>query len=226
MRSQKVSEKGKEFFKKTFHSEEEAYHNVPLRASRVNRKTTQSYDNQNLVAASIPARHSAAKGPYNYTETPVKVKSKQGLLPLPSLALGMVLMLAIITLGNPIIQFFQSKYYDSHYGMPRTFQIDAVVNHNDSKENPSHFIDENLNGQIVIIEISAGKPQNSHIYLGPVVYSQYIPSELEFKDLDGDGYPDMIIKVFDGSSNIHIMMNNHKIFDPTIKIPINAVKNI
>ena len=42
------------------------------------------------------------------------------------------------------------------YGQQRHFEIDAVVGHNDSAANPSHFTAENDNGQIIVIELPGG----------------------------------------------------------------------
>lgn len=48
---------------------------------------------------------------------------------------------------------------DWHYGRPRTYQMDAVVGHNDLPANPSHFIALNLNRHIQVIEFPGVMPQ-------------------------------------------------------------------
>src|SRR5437868_12181949 len=57
---------------------------------------------------------------------------------------------------SALASWWQVTQDDWHYGRPRTFQIDAVVGHNDSAANPSHFIALNLNRHIQIIEIPGG----------------------------------------------------------------------
>ena len=46
---------------------------------------------------------------------------------------------------------------------------DAVVGHNDSPANPSHFIALNLNRHIVIIELPGADPSKAKIYTGPIL---------------------------------------------------------
>ncbi|GHO76593.1 hypothetical protein KSD_43640 [Ktedonobacter sp. SOSP1-85] len=97
-------------------------------------------------------------------------------------------------------QAWQGWQDDIHYGRPRTYQTDAVVGHNhDSSANPSHFIVLNLHGQILVIEIAAGDPSKTHLYktgLNLLGSGQDVtPAEVAFKDLDGDGKPDMIVSV-------------------------------
>ena len=74
------------------------------------------------------------------------------------------------------------------------------MGHNhDSSANPSHFIVLNLHGQIMVIEIAAGDPGKTHLYktgLNLLGSGQDVtPAEVAFKDLDGDGKPDMIVSV-------------------------------
>ena len=59
-----------------------------------------------------------------------------------------------------------------HYGMPRTFQMDAVVGHQDSAAHPSHFLALNLDGHLSVIEIQGGDLGKTVIYAGPVIYGQ------------------------------------------------------
>lgn len=58
-------------------------------------------------------------------------------------------------------------YNDAHYGVIRTFQVDAVVGHHDSAGHPTHLIALNLHGRIEIIEFQGGDPAHSKIYVGP-----------------------------------------------------------
>jgi len=59
-----------------------------------------------------------------------------------------------------------------HYGMPRTYQMDAVVGHQDSAAHPSHFLALNLGGHLSVIEMQGGDLSKTVIYAGPVIYGQ------------------------------------------------------
>jgi hypothetical protein len=59
-----------------------------------------------------------------------------------------------------------------HYGMPRTYQMDAVVGHQDSAAHPSHFLALNLGGHLSVIEIQGGDLSKTVVYAGPVIYGQ------------------------------------------------------
>ena len=59
---------------------------------------------------------------------------------------------------------------DATYGYPRTYQIDDVVGHGDSTDHPTHFLFENLHGQVVIFELPGGNFQHARIYKGPTLF--------------------------------------------------------
>ena len=106
---------------------------------------------------------------------------------------------------------------DWHYGRPRTFQIDAVVGHEDSASHPSHFIAVNLNGQILVIEIPGGNAAKAVVYIGPRLFGagqDLDPVTLSFEDCDGNGSPDLNIHI-QGSEKIICFPNNGKTFDST-----------
>jgi hypothetical protein len=108
----------------------------------------------------------------------------------------MLAMLILWTLLMFVVGWFNTTMDDIHYGRPRTFQIDAVVGHNDSQANPSHFIAINLNRRIEIIEMPGGDASHARIYLGPQLYGEgedLTPVTLSFIDVNGDHKPDMII---------------------------------
>jgi len=95
---------------------------------------------------------------------------------------------------------WQTWQDDLHYGRPRTYQIDAVVGHNhDTSVTPSHFIVLNLHGRITVIEMPAGDPSKTHVYKTGIALlgsgQDLTLAQLTFKDLDGDGKPDMIVSV-------------------------------
>jgi hypothetical protein len=123
-------------------------------------------------------------------------KSWHGAHPLLYLGVGMIAMLALWTLLTSAMSWWNTSWDDLRYGLPRTFQMDAVVAHNETIDAPSHFIAINLNGRIEVIEFPGGDGSKARIYLGPQLYGagdDLIPVTLSFADVNGDHLPDMII---------------------------------
>jgi hypothetical protein len=111
----------------------------------------------------------------------------------------MITMLALWTLGTILVQWWNVTQDDWHYGRPRTFQIDARVGHNDNGP-PSHFIAMNLNRHIIVIEFPGGDPTKAKVYIGPTLLGDgqdLTPVTLSFKDVNGDGKPDMLVHIQD-----------------------------
>jgi hypothetical protein len=118
------------------------------------------------------------------------------------LGIGMLLMLALWVLGSYVLSWWQNHQLDSIYGMPRTYQTDQVVGHDDSEQHPTHFIAIHLNSRIIIIEMPGGDSTHARIYSGPTLFSDNggsIPVTLEFRDVNGDGKVDMIVHIGDQS---------------------------
>jgi hypothetical protein len=116
--------------------------------------------------------------------------------PLLFLGLGMLAMLILWQILIAGINWWNDTSDYIHYGYPRTFQTDAVVGHNDSANNPSHFLATNLHGRIEIIEFPGGDGSQARIYLGPQLFgpdADKAPVTLEFADVNGDHQPDMLV---------------------------------
>ena len=114
------------------------------------------------------------------------------------LGIGMVFMLALVVVGNAVISWWTIHQDDATYGRPRTFQIDAVVGHNDSAENPSHFEAINLNRHIIVIELPGGDSSKARIYNITTLFGNgqdLTPVTLSFKDVNNDGLLDMEIHI-------------------------------
>jgi hypothetical protein len=115
---------------------------------------------------------------------------------------------------NALGSWWQTTQDDWHYGRPRTFQTDAVVGHNDSLSNPSHFIAVNLNRHILIIELPGGDSSKARIYSGPILIGpgqDLAPVTLTFQDVNGDGSLDMIVNVQDAH---FVYINDNGTFRP------------
>lgn len=107
---------------------------------------------------------------------------------------------------SSLANWWQVTQDDWHYGRPRTYQVDAVVGHNDSLANPSHFIALNLNSHIEVIEFPGGDATKAKVYIGPSLIGQgedLAPVTLTFQDVNGDGKLDMIVNV-GGSHFVYI----------------------
>ena len=144
--------------------------------------------------------------------------------PLLLLGIGMIFMLVLWTLLTLAASWWNTTWDDIHYGRPRTFQMDAVVGHNDSASNPSHFIALNLNGRIEVIEFPGGDASKARIYIGPQLYGsgqELIPVTLSFVDVNGNHHPDMIIRFQD--TNI-VYVNDQGGFRPANSNEIQAIQ--
>ena len=115
---------------------------------------------------------------------------------------------ALLAVGN----WWQQKQDDWLYGKdPRTFQINAVVGHNDSSTSPSHFIGLNLNGKIMVIELPGGDSSKARSYLVTTIQNNEgnPPVKISFQDINGDGKVDMLVTIGDpGASFTDVLFNN------------------
>jgi hypothetical protein len=130
---------------------------------------------------------------------------------------GIVMLLFIggIWLVNTVGTWITNEQNNLTYGMPRTYQTDAVVGHNDSLAHESHFIALNLNGQVEVIEIPGGDPSKEKVYIGPTIFSpdpEFVPVTVSFEDVNGDGKPDMEIHI---QSQTIVFLNDGKQFVPS-----------
>jgi hypothetical protein len=113
---------------------------------------------------------------------------------------GVVMFIAIggTWVVNTIGAWWLNEQNNFNYGMPRTYQTDAVVGHSDNSVHPSHFIALNLNGHIEVIEIPGGDPSKERVYVGPTIFSanpELVPVTVSFEDVNGDGKPDMLLHI-------------------------------
>jgi len=113
--------------------------------------------------------------------------------PFPWLSLigiGMIVALLLVWGVTALTQWWDAHQLDATYGFPRTYQVDAVVGHDDNTAHPTHFIFLNLKGRVVIIEIPGGNTSHARIYNSPAIIGSnpaQIPVTAEFQDVNGDG---------------------------------------
>ncbi len=109
--------------------------------------------------------------------------------------LTLLCMLAGFVVFSALGNWWQHTQDTLHYGMPRTFQMDAVVGHQDSAAHPSHFIALNLGGHLSVIEMPGGDVSKTVIYAGPVLYGQdaaLVAVTLSVAH-DGQGKPELVL---------------------------------
>lgn len=128
--------------------------------------------------------------------------------------IAMFIMIIGWLMFSALGSWWQTTQDDWHYGRPRTFQADQVVGHNDSAATPTHFIAMNLNRHILIMEIPGSDPSKTRMFSGPVLLGpgqDLTPVTLTFKDVNGDGKPDMIVNIQD----THVIyLNENGTFQP------------
>ena len=113
---------------------------------------------------------------------------------------GMLVMIAGWILFSSVSTWWTNQQNTWLYGLPRTYQTDQVVGHADSIAHPSHFIALNLDGHIDVIELPGGDASHARIYTGPQLFevdAMLTPVTLSFKDVNGDGKPDLLLHVQD-----------------------------
>jgi len=165
---------------------------VVQRASRLRSPQTEEDEQATPGSASTGPRPKMPR----LSRTGGRRRGKLRVHPLLLLGLGMIVMLVLWTLLTLVVSWWNTTWDDLHYGRPRTFQTDAIVGHNDSSSNPSHFIALNLNGRIEVIELPGGDGSKARIYIGPRLYGNgdnLIPVTLSFADVNGNHHPAMIL---------------------------------
>lgn len=136
------------------------------------------------------------------------------------IGVAMVVMVILWLVGSAALSWGKQRLDDIQYGNPRTYQTDMVVGHSDSTKNPSHFIAMNLHSQIIVIEFMGGNPQKAITYLTPVFITgangDLAPVTLEFRDVNGDAKPDMLVHIHLASQDqVSVFINDGQKFRPS-----------
>src|SRR6266566_5486862 len=112
--------------------------------------------------------------------------------------IGMFIMLLGWLLLTMLNTWWTNQQNTWSYGYPRTYQTDQNVGHGTANDPISHFIAENLHGEIIVIEIPGDGPSKSKMYIGPRLFgdnADLTPVTLSLKDVNGDGKLDLLIHV-------------------------------
>jgi hypothetical protein len=110
--------------------------------------------------------------------------------------IGMGVAFLLLVLFSWTSTRIDQAWDDSHYGYPRTYQVDANVKHGGI----SHFVVVNLHGRVIIDEMHPNDLASSKVYPGPTLDgpgSDQYPATIRFIDLNRDGLPDMIVTFHD-----------------------------
>lgn len=189
--------------------EDERYYTNRQPTSAIRYRTTTGEQviqqgNKRFIVHQQPARQRQLpppQQPYEEEPEPWQGTHRQARVhPLVFIGGAMLLMLVGWMLVTMAGNWWQITQDDWHYGRPRTFQIDAVVGHNDSQSSPSHFIAVNMDRHILIIELPGGDPSKAVVYTGPILMGDgqdLTPVTLSFKDVRGDGKPYMFVHILD-----------------------------
>jgi len=112
----------------------------------------------------------------------------------------MVTMVALWFIIQLLVIWWTNQQLNATYQYPRMHQADEIVGHSDSTDHPTHFIFENLHGQVIIIEFPGGDYTHARVYKGPTLYADnadQTPVTAEFKDVNGDGKVDIVLHIQD-----------------------------
>jgi hypothetical protein len=149
-----------------------------------------------------------------------KTKPRRNVHWLFYVGVGMLATLVLWLVGSTTLAWGRDVYNHFTYGNPPTYQTNAVVGHNDSAQKPSHFIAMNLNRQAVIIEFKGGDPSKAVTYVAPIYITgnggDQAPVTLEFRDVTGDGKPDMIVHIhLPDQDHVYVFVNTGTGFRPS-----------
>ncbi|MEI6046558.1 MAG: hypothetical protein WCS37_19580 [Chloroflexota bacterium] len=175
-------------------------------------------------AATDPRRQPPVTAPTLRPQTAPRRPIRTGLLPgsltqsrlkLVLLGLGIILAsgLAYLLISTGL-HAWQTWQDDLTYGRPRTMQLDQFVGHNEQDGTPSHFIAQNNNRQITVLEYPGGDVSKTRVFQGPRLFgkdTELLPVRIRFEDLNGDNNVDLLLSV---DNQLIIYINQDGTFRP------------
>jgi hypothetical protein len=150
------------------------------------------------------SRAKKQREPHTTGGPPLVVHKSKGGTWLIYLVLGMLTAMVLLWIGQLLWNWGNTALDDIHYGRPRTTSIDQFVGHETGKT-PSHFIAQNLRGQVYVVEIPGGQANQSHLFIGPCLYgpgSDLAPVSLSF--VGDTHHPDLLVRV----ASIQVLFQN------------------
>jgi hypothetical protein len=87
----------------------------------------------------------------------------------PNLIMAVIVVVILLVGLTSLVSWWQGFQQNITYGNPRTYQMDAVVGHDDSAAHPTHFLFINLHGHVEIFEIPGGDASKTRIFNGPTL---------------------------------------------------------
>jgi hypothetical protein len=100
----------------------------------------------------------------------------------------MICMLLLWVALSWAFSWVQNNQLNATYEFPRIFQADAVVYPGDTADHPSHYLFQNLNGTVLIVEFPHGDAIHARVYKGPTLFSDQadqVPITGEFRVVNG-----------------------------------------
>jgi hypothetical protein len=122
--------------------------------------------------------------------------------------IGGAIVLAIVSFMalSAFFSWWQVWQDDMKYGRPRTMQAHAYVGHNETNGKPSHFIAQNIDGQVNIIQYPGNDTSKTRVIQGPRLFGKnaaLAPVILEFQDVNADSHVDLLVSV-DGQKLVYL----------------------
>lgn len=114
------------------------------------------------------------------------------------LVTGLLALLAIYAIMGNVMGWAGGKIDDLRYGTPRTYQLDAVVGHDDGGGTATHLVALNLNRQVVVLELPGGDPSKIRTLTGPYLFGaneDKTPVLMRLEDVNRDGAKDLIVSI-------------------------------
>lgn len=114
------------------------------------------------------------------------------------LVTAVLALIAIYAVMGNVLSWGRSRIDDVRYGNPRTYQLDAVVGHEDGAGTPTHLMAMNLNRQVVIVELPGGDPAKIRTLTGPYLFGaeeDKTPVLMRLDDLNRDGAKDLVVSI-------------------------------
>lgn len=111
---------------------------------------------------------------------------------------ALLALVAIYAIMGNAMSWVGTRVDDLRYGIPRTYQISAVVGHNDGEGTPTQLIAMNLNRQVVVIELPGGDAAKIRTYTGPYLFGageDKTPVLMRLEDVNRDGSADLIVNI-------------------------------